>query len=104
MSIGNAVAWLIALYTERGVPLLLWDVPFATIGAALCAISVAWIEPKLVVVGLVTAGPVCAALMIIAGNAIRRALWLGRPPLARAKQNRPRRTEIIDPRAASAGA
>ena len=27
-----------------------------------------------VVVGLVTAGPVCAALMIIAGNAIRRAL------------------------------
>ena len=74
MSIGNAVAWLIALYTERGVRLLLWDVPFATIGAALCAISVAWIEPKLVVVGLVTAGPVCAALMIIAGNAIRRAL------------------------------
>jgi hypothetical protein len=74
MSIGNAVAWLIALYTERGVRLLLWDVPFATIGAALCAISIAWIEPKLVVVGLVTAGPVCAALMIIAGNAIRRAL------------------------------
>jgi hypothetical protein len=70
MSIGNAVAWLIALYTERGVRLLLWDVPFATIGAAVCAISVAWI----VVVGLVTAGPVCAALMIIAGNAIRRAL------------------------------
>ena len=68
MSIGNAVAWLIALYTERGVPLLLWDVPFATIGAALCAISVAWIEPKLVVVGLVTAGPVCAAVMIIAAT------------------------------------
>jgi hypothetical protein len=74
ISIGNAVAWLIALYTDRGVQLLLWDVPFATAGAALCALVVAWIAPTLGVVGLVTAGPLCAVLMIVAGNAIRRAL------------------------------
>ncbi len=74
ISIGNAVAWLIALYTDRGVQLLLWDVPFATAGAALCALAVAWIAPTLGVVGLVTAGPLCAVLMIVAGNAIRRAL------------------------------
>jgi hypothetical protein len=74
ISIGNAVAWLIALYTDRGVQLLLWDVPFATAGAALCALAVAWIAPTLGVVGLVTAGPLCAVLMIVAGNSIRRAL------------------------------
>jgi hypothetical protein len=74
ISIGNAVAWLIALYTDRGVQLLLWDVPFATAGAALCALAIAWIAPTLGVVGLVTAGPLCAVLMIVAGNAIRRAL------------------------------
>jgi hypothetical protein len=74
ISIGNAVAWLIALYTDRGVQLLLWDVPFATVGAALCALAIAWIAPTLGVVGLVMAGPLCAVLMIVAGNAIRRAL------------------------------
>ena len=74
MSIGSAVPWLIALYTERGVQLLLWDVPLATVGAALCALALAWIAPTLVVVGLLTAGPVCAVLMMVAGDAIRRAL------------------------------
>lgn len=74
LSIGNAVAWLIALYTERGVHLLLWDVLFATAGAALRALAIAWIAPTLGVVGLVTAGPFCAVLMIFTGHAIRRAL------------------------------
>jgi len=74
MSVGNAVAWLLALYTARGVRLLLWDVPFATLGAALCAASIACLDPKLTIVGLVTLGPFCALLMLHIGNAIRRAL------------------------------
>ena len=74
LSVGSAVAWLVALYTKRGVQQLLWDVPFAIAGAALCALAAAWIAPKLVVVSLVTAGPVCAVLLIFTGDAIRRAL------------------------------
>ena len=74
MSVGNAVAWLIALYTDRGVRLLLWDVPFATLGAVLCAVAVGRVAPTLVVVALVTAGPLCALLMMAVGNTIRRAL------------------------------
>ena len=36
--------------------------------------AIGWLAPTLVIVGLVTAGPFCALLMILAGNAIRRAL------------------------------
>jgi hypothetical protein len=71
ISIGQAVAWLITLYTERGVHLLFWNVLFATAGAALCAVAIAWIAPTLVVIGLVTAGPLCAVLTIVGGHAIR---------------------------------
>jgi hypothetical protein len=74
MSIGSAVAWLMALYTERGVQLLLWDMPFAMAGAALCALAIAAIAPAYVVVGLLMAGPFCAVVAIFAGQAIRRAL------------------------------
>lgn len=74
MSIGSAVAWLMALYTERGVELLLWDMPFAMAGAALCALAIAAIAPAFVVVGLLMAGPFCAVVAIFAGHAIRRAL------------------------------
>jgi hypothetical protein len=41
ISIGSAVAWLLALYTDRGVHALLWDTLFATAGAALCALTLA---------------------------------------------------------------
>jgi hypothetical protein len=68
------VAWLLALYTSRGVGLLLWDVPLGTLGAALCALAIGSISPAFGVVGLVTAGPICAVLTILAGDAIRRAL------------------------------
>ncbi len=74
ISIGSAVAWLLALYTDRGVELLLWDTLFATAGAALCALAFAWTSPTVGLVGLVTAGPLCAALMIVIGHAVRRAL------------------------------
>ena len=77
ISIGNAVAWLIALYTQQGVHLLLWNMQFGTVGAALCAAAITWIAPTLGVVGLVTAGPLCGLLMIVAGDAVIRAI-LGR--------------------------
>ena len=73
MSIGSAVAWLIALYTHRGVHLLFWNTFFGMAGAALCALLIAWTAPALGVVGLVIAGPIFAVLTIVAGNAIRRA-------------------------------
>ena len=75
MCIGSAVAWLIALYTERGAYLLFWNVMFGMVGAALCALAIAWIAPAFVVAGLVMAGPFCALLMIVGGQALRRALW-----------------------------
>jgi hypothetical protein len=77
MSIGSTVPWLLALYTSRGVRLLLWDVPFATAGAALCALALAGTSPTVNLVGLVMAGPLCAALMIAVGHAVRRALLTG---------------------------
>ena len=74
LSIGNAVAWLIALYTRQGVHLLLWNMQFGTVGAALCALAIPWVAPTFGVVGLVTAGPLCALLMIITGDAVIRAV------------------------------
>ena len=74
LCIGTAVAWLIAIYTERGAYLLIWNHLFGIAGAALCALGVAWVAPSLGVVGLVTAGPLCAGLMSLAGHAVRRAL------------------------------
>lgn len=73
LCIGQAVAWLIAIYSARGADRLLWDALFATVGAALCALAIAWMAPTFGVVGLVAAGPLCAVLMIFAGRAIRRA-------------------------------
>ena len=74
LSIGSMVAWLIALYTEHGARLLIWNHVFGIAGAALCAVAIAWFFPSLGLVGLVIAGPVCAIAMIVAGNAVRRAL------------------------------
>jgi hypothetical protein len=74
MSIGCAVAWLIALYSSRGPALLFWDVLFGMVGATFCALMIGWIAPMLVIIGLLTAGPICAVLAIVAGHAIRRAV------------------------------
>jgi hypothetical protein len=71
ISIGNAVAWLIALYTKRGVQRLLWDVSFAMVGAALCAMAFVWLAPTLRIIGLLSLGPLCSVLMIFIGDAIR---------------------------------
>ena len=73
ISIGCAVG-CVALYSERSPTLLPWDLVFATAGAALCALAIAWIVPTLGVIGLLTAGPPCAVLMIVVGHAIRRAI------------------------------
>lgn len=75
ISVGNAVAWLLALYTSRGFHPLLWDTLFATAGAALCALAFSWFSPEYVVAGLVIVGPVFALVAIFAGDALRRALW-----------------------------
>ena len=72
LCIGQAVAWLIAIYSERGAYLLLWDALFATVGAALCALAIGWLAPKLGVVGLVTAGPCCAVVMVFIGRVLGR--------------------------------
>jgi hypothetical protein len=74
MSIGCAVAWLLALYTDRGVRHLLLDTLFAAAGAALCALAFAGTSPTLSLVGLVTAGPLCSLLMIVIGHAVIRVL------------------------------
>ena len=74
MSIGCAVG-CVALYSERSPLLLPWDLVFATAGAALCALAIAWIvNPRWAVIGLLTAGPPCAVLMIVVGHAIRRRI------------------------------
>ena len=78
LCIGNTVAWLIAIYTKRGVHLLIWNVLFGTVGAALWALAITWITPALGIVGLLMAGPLAAVLMIVAGHAVRRAV--GRRP------------------------
>ncbi len=74
LSIGCAVPWVLALCTKRGERLLLWDTALAMAGAALCALAVSWTSPTVRLVGLVVAGPLCAVLMILAGDAVRRVL------------------------------
>ena len=74
MSIGTAVAWLVALYTPGGTYRLFWNTAFGMLGAGLCLLALLWLAPPLRVVGLVIAGPVCAWLTIVAGNAIRDAV------------------------------
>jgi hypothetical protein len=77
MSIGTAVAWLIALYTEDGAHRLFWNTFFGMLGAFLCALAILRFAPVLGVVGLVMAGPIAAWLAIIGGNALRRMIGKG---------------------------
>ena len=72
LCIGSMVAWLIAIYTQRGASLLIWNHVFGIAGAALCALAIAWVAPLWATVGLVMAGPPSALFVILAGNAIRR--------------------------------
>jgi hypothetical protein len=74
LSIGCAVPWVLALCTKRGERLLLWDTALAMAGAALCALALSSASPTVRLIGLVVAGPLCAALMIFVGDAARRAL------------------------------
>jgi hypothetical protein len=74
LCIGTTVAWLIAIYTERGASLLIWNHVFGIAGAALCALALIWVAPSWGIVGLLMAGPPCAFLVILVGNAVRRAL------------------------------
>jgi hypothetical protein len=79
LCIGNAVAWLLALYTEAGMRSLLWNVLFGIVGAALCALAIAWLAPPLGGLWLLVVGPVCSLLAISAGKALRRVLRPAKP-------------------------
>lgn len=76
LCIGSAVAWVFALYTERGAYLLIWNVFFGVLGALLCALPLSWMEPNLHALGMFTAVPLAAVIAIVSGNAVRRDLSL----------------------------
>ena len=72
LSIGCAVPWLMALYTERGERRLLSDTLLAIVGAAACAFAVSFVSPTIRLVALVLVGPLFAVLTILAGDKVRR--------------------------------
>jgi hypothetical protein len=74
ISIGCAVAWILALYTRRGVRNLIWDTFLGAAGAAICAWVIVFFAPVLGAVGLVIGGPVFALVAIWIGDAARRAV------------------------------
>ena len=74
LSIGCAVAWLMALYTPRGEQMLIWDTVVGTAGAVLSALILWWIAPIYIVVGLLFLGPIFARLAIAFADLVRRSL------------------------------
>jgi hypothetical protein len=58
LCIGNAVAWVMAIYSPRGAYNLLWNVALGSAGAAVCGFAAAWtgIGVGLLLLG----GPLCA--------------------------------------------
>lgn len=72
MCVGNVVAWLIALYTERGMEHLIWNVALGSIGAAACGLAVSWFATRFGSVWFLALSPLCAFLAIRAGHAARR--------------------------------
>lgn len=72
LCIGNAVAWLMAIYTTPGARNLIWNVVLGSFGAALFALAMIWGWPAYRIVGLLFGGPVCAFLAILAGQAARQ--------------------------------
>jgi hypothetical protein len=80
LSIGCAVAWLLALYTPRGETMLLGDTFVATAGAVLCALILWWIAPVYIVAGLLFLGPFFARGAIAVADRVRRSVSAGRHP------------------------
>jgi hypothetical protein len=78
LSIGCAVAWILALYTSRGETHLIGDTFVATAGAVLCALLLWWIAPAYIVVGLPLVGPFFARGAIALADLARRSLFAGR--------------------------
>jgi len=74
LSIGNAVAWLLALYTDRGMEMLIWNVAFGVVGATLCALAISVVGLPYGTIWLLAIGPFCGLLQILAGHAIRRVV------------------------------
>ena len=71
MCIGNAVAWLLAIYTRHGARDLIWNVVFGALGVALLAVVLSRVLPDWKVAGLVFAGPLFALAAIGLGTAAR---------------------------------
>jgi len=72
--IANTVAWLLAIYTERGARNLLWNVVFGTVGTLLLGLAIGWINPPHPTAILLFAGPICALLAIWAGHVAKQRL------------------------------
>ncbi len=82
LSIGCAVAWLLALYTSRGEKMLIGDTFAATAGAVLSALILWWIAPVYIVVGLLVLGPFSARGAIALADLARRSVSARRRPSA----------------------
>jgi len=78
LSIGCAVAWVLALYTPRGETMLIGDTFAATVGAALSALILWWLAPVYIVVGLLVLGPFFARGAIALADRARRTMFAGR--------------------------
>ncbi len=74
MCIGNMVAWLMAIYTERGAWNLMWNVILGAAGAIVWGLAIARVMPDFRVAGLLAGGPLFAMLTILAGHAAWRQL------------------------------
>ena len=73
ISIGSAVPWLMAIHSEFSARQLVWNTAFSMVGVTLCALVLDWITPTYAILGLVAAGPFCALLTVVAGQAVKRA-------------------------------
>lgn len=74
MCIGNAVAWLAAIYRPAATRSLLWNVIAGSLAAGLCGFLLARTVPEYASAGLLVAGPVCAWGAILAAGALRRRM------------------------------
>lgn len=74
ISIGSAVPWLIAVYSDDGARQLIWNSVFGMAGIAFGACVFNWLSPVYSLIALITAGPLVTLLAIAAGQAARRAI------------------------------
>jgi hypothetical protein len=74
ISIGSGVAWLVAIYLDKGARQLIGNNILGLAGTGLGASAFNWISPTYGIVALILVGPVVAFLSIAAGQAVKRAI------------------------------